>query len=114
MTNTYFVYLLASRMHGTLYCGVTNDLRKRVWQHRSGEWTGFTERYGVHRLVWYETHGDISAAIVREKRIKRWRRVWKLRLIEDINPNWNDLYPALLGLTPKTLSSRTPQAIRDP
>ena len=91
------VYILASRMRGTLYVGVTSDLQKRVWQHRNALVDGFTRRYGVHRLVWYELHGTMVSAIAREKALKEWKRVWKLRLVEDFNPWWEDLYPALFG-----------------
>lgn len=90
--NTYFVYILASRRNGTLYTGVTNNLFKRVWQHRNDEGVSFTKKYGVHRLVWFEEHGEIDEAIRREKRIKRWKRSWKLELIEKENPHWADLY----------------------
>jgi len=93
---SYFVYLLASRRNGTLYCGVTNNLIHRVWQHRAGQVAGFTAKYNVTMLVWFEEHGYIIAAIHRETQIKRWRREWKLKLIEDFNPNWRDLYEALL------------------
>ena len=87
----YYVYLLASRPHGTLYCGVTNDLVRRVAEHRSGGADSFTRRYNVFRLVWYEAHSEIAEAILREKRIKRWRRAWKVELIEGENPVWYDL-----------------------
>ncbi len=89
------VYILASRRKGTLYVGVTSDLIKRVWQHREGTTRGFTSRYGVHQLVWYETHATMLSAIGREKVIKEWRRVWKVKLIEANNPEWTDLYPSL-------------------
>ena len=95
----YAVYLLASGKHGTLYVGVTSDLKRRVWQHRTHALQGFTRRYGVTRLVWYEQHDDVHAAITREKRIKRWRRDWKANLIEASNPHWADLTPGLFGLT---------------
>jgi putative endonuclease len=85
------VYLLASGRHGTLYVGVTSDLMKRVHQHRSGEVPGFTGRYGVHRLVWFEMFDDMPNAIAREKRVKLWRREWKTNLIERNNPFWEDL-----------------------
>ena len=85
------VYLLASRRHGTLYVGVTSDLLARLHQHRTGTFTGFTSTYGVHRLVWVECHGAITAAIAREKAIKKWRREWKIGLIEQDNPTWDDL-----------------------
>src|SRR4051794_33805639 len=92
----YFVYMLASRPQGTLYTGVTNDVLKRTRQHREGLAPGFTKKYGVKRLVWFETHEDIREAIVQEKLIKRWRRDWKRSLIEKDNPHWADLYPGLL------------------
>ncbi len=88
----YFVYLLASRKNGTLYCGVTRDLTARTWTHREGDIPGFTSRYGVKRLVWYEAHTDIHEAIKREKRIKKWPRAWKINLIEAQNPDWRDLW----------------------
>jgi len=90
-----FVYLMASRKNGTLYCGVTSDLPGRVAKHKSGETGGFVTKYHVHRLVWYEAHTDIEQAILREKRIKRWRRSWKIALIEERNPQWDDLYLSL-------------------
>jgi putative endonuclease len=93
------VYLLASHYQGTLYCGVTSDLVGRAWQHRNDLVAGFTSRYGVHRLVWYEQHATRESAIAREKAIKEWKRAWKVRLIERINPAWRDLYPGLLGAT---------------
>ena len=84
------VYLLASGRNGTLYAGVTSDLAQRVYQHREGA-MGFTARYGVKRLVWFEPHGTMEQAILREKRIKKWNRAWKLALIEAANPHWRDL-----------------------
>ena len=86
------VYLLASRERGTLYVGVTAYLRERVWQHRTGEVEGFTKRHSVHRLVWFEFHPDMPSAILRETRIKRWNRAWKLQLVEETNPGWRDLW----------------------
>jgi len=86
------VYILASRRNGTLYVGVTSDLIKRIWEHKNNIVKGFTQRYGVHMLVWYEIHEDMITAIAREKAIKKWRRHWKLELIERINPDWRDLY----------------------
>ncbi len=83
--------MMASRRNGTLYTGVTADLLRRVVQHRDGDGGAFTKRYNVKMLVWYEQHGDIEAAIVRETNIKHWNRAWKLKLIEDINPTWRDL-----------------------
>ena len=90
------VYLLANKPNGTLYVGVTSDLIKRVWQHREREADGFTKRYHVHKLVWFEMHESMEAAISREKEIKKWRRAWKIGLIEAGNPRWNDLYDSLL------------------
>jgi putative endonuclease len=92
---TYYVYLLASRKHGTLYVGVTSDLVRRVYEHRTEAAPGFTARYGVSRLVWYEPHNDIERAILREKELKKWRRDWKINLIERDNPDWADLWPAI-------------------
>jgi putative endonuclease len=92
LTRSYFVYLLASRRNGTLYVGVTNDLTKRVWQHKQGLVEGFTKRYGIKMLVWYQQTESIEAAIVREKQIKKWNRDWKVELIEKNNPQWRDLY----------------------
>jgi putative endonuclease len=89
------VYMLASRRHGTIYLGVTNDLSRRVWEHKTKVFKGFTERYGVDRLVWYEEYDDPSEAIAREKAMKKWRRNWKISLIEDFNPLWTDLYETL-------------------
>jgi len=93
---TYYVYLLASRRNGSLYCGVTNNLIRRVWEHRNNEGVSFTSKYGIGLLVWYEEHHDINEAIARETRIKGWRRDWKLQLIEGANPQWRDLYDDLL------------------
>ena len=86
------VYILASKRNGTLYVGVTSDLVKRVWQHKNSLVEGFTKRYGIHQLVWYELHGTLESAIQREKRLKEWKRAWKLNLIENMNPEWKDLY----------------------
>jgi putative endonuclease len=91
----YHVYLLASGRHGTLYLGVTNNLGRRVFEHRSKRIPGFTRKYGVDRLVWYEEYGRIDEAIAREKSMKKWHRDWKLRLIEEMNPGWEDLYESL-------------------
>jgi len=91
----YFVYMMASRRDGTLYVGVTNDLVRRAWEHREGYGDGFTGRYGVKLLVWYEIHGQIEAAIQREKNIKHWPRRWKIALIEESNPDWEDLFPRI-------------------
>ena len=84
--------MLASKRNGTLYVGVTSDLVQRVWQHKEGLVEGFTKRYGVHMLVWYEVHETMEGAVMREKAIKKWNRAWKARLIEEGNPTWRDLY----------------------
>lgn len=85
------VYILASKRNGTLYIGVTSDLIARIHQHRDGTFDGFSKRYGTTTLVWFEQHETMDAAITREKRIKKWNRAWKLRLIEQSNPDWHDL-----------------------
>jgi putative endonuclease len=90
------VYILASERNGTLYTGVTSDIARRAWLHKSNEVDGFTKRYGVHRLVYAEFHQTMYDAIVREKQIKKWRRAWKLALIEQANPQWLDLYEKLM------------------
>lgn len=92
------VYLLASKPNGTLYVGVTSDLVKRVWQHRNGLVEGFTKRYGVHRLVWFEQAETMIAAITREKQIKKWNRIWKIELIKQTNPQWCDLWPEIASV----------------
>jgi putative endonuclease len=94
--NQYFVYIMASRQNGTLYVGVTNNLLRRVYEHREGILDGFSKKYDIKRLVYYEIHQDIKEAIAREKRIKSWKRDWKLRLIEEANPEWKDLYEEML------------------
>ncbi|UWU80110.1 GIY-YIG nuclease family protein [Bradyrhizobium huanghuaihaiense] len=91
----YYVYILASKKHGTLYIGVTNDLVRRVYEHRTKAVPGFTTRYGVNKLVLFEIYDDAAVAIAREKELKKWRRDWKTRLIEEQNPNWDDLYPGI-------------------
>ncbi len=95
MRRTYYVYILASGVGGTLYIGVTNDLVRRIHEHQTNAVPGFTRRYRVHRLVYFETLDSIDAAITREKQLKRWNRAWKVQLIEELNPNWDDLYPAI-------------------
>jgi putative endonuclease len=90
-------YMLASRRNGTLYVGVTSDLIARAWQHREHIVKGFTSKYNVTRLVWYELHGTMEGAITREKRLKKWNRDWKIRLIEERNPYWNDLWDEIIG-----------------
>jgi putative endonuclease len=89
------VYMLASRRNGTLYTGVTSDLVKRIWEHRNDIVEGFTKRYGVHSLVYFELHDDMPEAIRREKQIKKWNRAWKIELIERTNPQWQDLWHSL-------------------
>lgn len=91
----YWVYLLASDKNGTLYIGVTNNLVKRVYEHKLKAAPGFTKRYGVDRLVWFECYDDIRIAIEREKEIKKWRRAWKIALIENQNSDWADLYESI-------------------
>lgn len=91
MAKNGYVYILASGQNGTIYVGVTSDLRRRLDEHRTHAAKGFTDKYNITRLVWYEQHDDIESAITREKQLKSWRREWKLKLIEDINPEWNDL-----------------------
>jgi putative endonuclease len=90
------VYILANKRNGTLYVGVTSDLIKRIWQHKNDVVKGFTERYSVHQLVWYELHETMESAIRKEKMLKNWKRVWKLKLIERSNPNWQDLYETII------------------
>jgi putative endonuclease len=101
MGKTFFVYILASRIGGTLYIGVTSDLAGRISTHREDLIAGFTRRYGVHRLVWFEWIDDAYAAIRREKQLKKWNRSWKIRLIEEQNPHWVDLYPSLFPIAPQ-------------
>ena len=92
-----YVYILANERNGTLYIGVTNDLVRRVFEHRENAAEGFTQRYGVKRLVYYEQFDDIATAIQREKSLKRWNRAWKIELIEQSNPEWDDLYPTIIA-----------------
>ena len=89
------VYILASKPNGTLYIGATSNLAQRVWQHKSDFVEGFTKRYGVHRLVWYEAHESMKGALTRERMLKRWKRTWKIELIEKDNPTWSDLSDTL-------------------
>ena len=86
------VYFLSSARNGTLYIGVTSNLIKRIWEHKNHVIEGFTKKYNVDRLVWYEQHGDVNEAIKREKQIKRWKRDWKIEMIEKMNSDWRDLY----------------------
>lgn len=99
MRNAY-VYIMASKRNGTLYIGVTSNLAKRVYEHRHDVADGFTKKYKTHRLVYFETHEDIREAIVREKQLKNWQRLWKIRLIESVNPGWEDLCAMVLGEQP--------------
>jgi putative endonuclease len=92
---SYWVYILASKIGGTLYIGVTSDLVRRVYEHKSKVVPGFSNKYSVDRLVYFEQFSDVESAIRREKRLKKWNRAWKIRLIEELNPNWDDLYPAI-------------------
>ena len=91
----FYVYLLAARKQGTLYLGVTRDLVRRVYQHKEKTLPGFTARYDIRRLVWFECYDDPATAIAREKEMKKWHRAWKVELIEKDNPDWNDLYPEI-------------------
>jgi len=91
-----FVYIMSNRKNGTLYVGVTADIVRRTYEHRTGAIEGFTRRYGLKRLIWFEQHDEIAHAIQREKHIKDWPRAWKVRLIENLNPEWEDLYSTLL------------------
>ena len=97
MDRSFCVYILASQRNGTLYVGVTSNLVQRVWQHKERCVPGFTMDYGVKALVWFEQHDCAESAITREKQIKQWRRAWKIRLIEETNPYWNDLYGEITG-----------------
>jgi putative endonuclease len=92
----YFVYLMASKRHGTLYVGVTSNLAGRAAQHRDEIFEGFTKKYGIHLLVWFEEFADIHDAILRVKRIKKWRRAWKIELIEKMNQDWTDLFEQIV------------------
>lgn len=96
------VYILASGRNGTLYVGVTSDLIGRTWQHREHIVDGFTKRYAVTRLMWYEMHGTMETAILREKQIKKWKREWKVQLIDESNPSWRDLWSDITGQKPKS------------
>ena len=92
----YFVYIITNQRYGTLYVGVTNDLVRRTYEHREGFVEGFSKRHDLSLLVWYEVHEDINAAITREKTIKKWRRDWKINLIQENNPEWADLYATIV------------------
>ena len=90
------VYILASKRNGTLYIGVTSNLQKRAWQHKNDLVQGFTKRYGVHQLAYYELHEDMVSAITREKQMKKWNRAWKVKLVERQNPDWKDLWEGII------------------
>jgi len=98
VSKQYYVYILASRKNGALYTGVTNNLTRRIYEHKNNFVKGFTEKYQIHQLVYFEEAGDIESAINREKRLKRWKREWKVELIEKLNPEWRDLYDDLARL----------------
>ncbi|MGB9714791.1 MAG: GIY-YIG nuclease family protein [Thermodesulfovibrionales bacterium] len=100
MEKTFYVYILSSKRNGTLYIGVTSDLIKRVWEHKEKLVKGFTERYNVDKLLYYEQFQDVESAIKREKRLKKYNRKWKLNLIEKFNPEWKDLYDVLISGLP--------------
>jgi putative endonuclease len=95
MQNQYYVYILASKKNGTLYIGVTNDLKRRVGEHKANLLEGFTKKYSVHDLVYFESYNDIMDALIREKRLKKWNREWKIKLIKELNSEWRDLYDDL-------------------
>jgi putative endonuclease len=97
MPKTFCVYMLASKPNGTLYVGVTSNLVARLWQHRSHVVKGFSDRYEVTRLVWYEVHDSAEFAIAREKQLKKWRRAWKVQLLSEANPDWDDLAPKVFA-----------------
>ena len=94
--NSYCVYILSSQRNGTLYVGITNNLVRRIWEHKNQKTDGFTKKYEVHHLVYYEIHENPESAITREKQLKKWNRLWKIRLIEEKNPEWKDLYQEIL------------------
>jgi putative endonuclease len=96
MTKQPAVYILGSKRNGTLYIGVTSDLQKRTWEHKSDTVAGFTKRYAIHNLVYYELYGDMVSAVTREKQMKKWKRAWKLELIETQNPTWKDLWEGII------------------
>jgi putative endonuclease len=94
------VYIMASKKNGTLYVGVTSNLVKRIWEQKNNMVEGFTKRYGVHQVIWYELHASMESALAREKRLKDWKRAWKLELIEKKNPDWQDLYSTIVDWIP--------------
>lgn len=91
----YYVYIMTKGRNSTFYVGITSDLQRRIWEHKTDAVEGFTKKYGIHQLVYYEIFDDPENAILREKRLKKWNRAWKMRLIEGMNPEWNDLYESL-------------------
>ncbi|MBC8412818.1 MAG: GIY-YIG nuclease family protein [Nitrospira sp.] len=95
MKENFYIYIMASQRRGTLYIGVTSNLMKRVYENKNGQVDGFTKKYGIYRLVYYEIARDTETALLRERQMKKWNRVWKLRLIEEHNPEWADLYDSL-------------------
>ena len=95
MKKQFFVYILSSQRNGTLYTGVTSNLVKRIWEHKNNQAEGFTRKYNVKNLVYFEIHDNAESAITREKQIKKWKRAWKIRLIEEKNPDWKDLYDVI-------------------
>jgi putative endonuclease len=95
MEKQFYVYILTNKPYGTLYVGVTSDLAQRIYQHREGLAEGFSKRHELDRLIWYEVHEDVTQAIAREKRIKKWHRDWKINLIQTTNPDWKDLYDSI-------------------
>ena len=96
--HNYYIYILASKKNGTLYIGMTNNLLRRIYEHRNCTLEGFTKKYGIKKLVYFEHTQDVNAAILREKQLKKWKREWKIRIIEEMNPDWNDLYDEICGL----------------
>ncbi|HWD29293.1 MAG TPA: GIY-YIG nuclease family protein [Rhizomicrobium sp.] len=100
MSKIYYVYIVASERNGTLYVGMTNDLMRRIWEHREGLVDGFTKKYGIKHLMHYETFEDVNAAIQREKRLKKWKRTWKIELIQKTNLDWTDLYEQMTAPQP--------------
>jgi putative endonuclease len=102
---SYWVYILASKPRGTLYVGITNGIILRVEQHRAGKGSSFTRKYKVHTLVWFQEFADVREAIQREKTMKEWPRAWKINLIEETNPRWDDLYPSLPGVRPVSIKA---------
>jgi len=97
MDGQTYVYIMASGRNGTIYIGSTTSLLKRVWEHRNDVVEGFTKKYEIFKLVYFEQFDDVENAIKREKRLKKWNRAWKIRLVEELNPNWDDLYPSIAG-----------------